>query len=316
MKSKFAALAVMLIMFARPAFAAHTNNRAIYATDIKTSSGTSVFRFPAVLPTASQACVWNADSEPSSLAYGNTLVANTLDERDAQGQSQVWLDSETLLDVHDDFLNATNLTNSVSDWFIGTATGSGSGWTAVTGSPIIGHPGIISFNTGTTNTGYSTFSSANIITFGNSTEWIFDIIFQIPTLSNATDEFQTEAGWNGSWNVAGQISSNGCWLQYDRRTRTTFTAYCANGGTNTSVDTGVTVTAGAWENWRIDVNSAGTAATFYRSGVQKAQITTNIATTAANATQYSAGIVKSAGTTPVSMYIDYARMRAYITGGR
>ena len=54
------------------AMAAHVTDRAIYQTDVKNASGTSVFYFPTTLPLADRACVFNSDQEPTSSSVTST----------------------------------------------------------------------------------------------------------------------------------------------------------------------------------------------------------------------------------------------------
>ncbi len=60
MKSKFL---LLIALFATQALGAHTKARSIYVTDIVTKSGTSIFKLPTALPTASRVPVFNADVE-------------------------------------------------------------------------------------------------------------------------------------------------------------------------------------------------------------------------------------------------------------
>lgn len=56
----------IVCLFPGVAHSAHVIDRAIYQTDVKTASGTSVFSFPVTHPTASRACTFNSDGEAVS----------------------------------------------------------------------------------------------------------------------------------------------------------------------------------------------------------------------------------------------------------
>lgn len=77
---KFKKLLALLLLTTN-AFAVHVSDRSIYATDIKTKSGTAVFNFPTLLPTSTGILYTNADQEPvtsSNLTWDNSSSLFTL----------------------------------------------------------------------------------------------------------------------------------------------------------------------------------------------------------------------------------------------
>lgn len=62
----------LLCLFSSLAIAAHTTDRKVYITDIVGPTGTTVFKFPSVAPTASRACKVNSDGEVTSSSVTDT----------------------------------------------------------------------------------------------------------------------------------------------------------------------------------------------------------------------------------------------------
>lgn len=68
----FKKLILTLILLPGIIFSAHLSKRKIYATDITTKNGTSVFYFPTTLPTANRVSLFNTDREITSSSVTDT----------------------------------------------------------------------------------------------------------------------------------------------------------------------------------------------------------------------------------------------------
>ena len=86
---------------------------------------------------------------------------------------------------------------------------------------------------------------------------------------------------------------------------------CANSGTESTADSGVTVVANTWYTIGLTVNAAGNQVDFTVNGAGAGQITTNIPTPAV---RIGAGAEKSLGTTVESVgLIDFIWCEAGVT---
>lgn len=209
----------------------------------------------------------------------------------------------------------------IEDWIAGTTAGTlnWSNENAGTGAaPSIedtqvdaSHWGILELHTGSTATGRSgtdlgsSATTHSILPSGGNgfSEWLI----KIPTLSTAGERYAFGIGYGDIFNAE---FTNGSYFYYDESVGTTWLAKTANAATRTSVDTAVTVVAGAWIKLRIE-NSGSTSRRFFINGTLVATITTNIPTTAISP---AANVRKSAGTTTRLIYIDYFMMdQVFIT---
>jgi hypothetical protein len=174
----------------------------------------------------------------------------------------------------------------------------------VAGMLSIRKAGILSV--GTTSTGYAEYlergaGSLTHFNLGSSSiamEWVIGL----PILSNGTDSFEVRVGLEA--NNLTQIN-DGIFFRYTHSVNTgKWEAVCRASGNETSIDTGITANAGAWQALKIIVNSAGTTASFYIDGLLVASISTNLPTK----TGYAFGIKKIAGTTNVNLYVNFFKL--------
>lgn len=187
-------------------------------------------------------------------------------------------------------------------------------------SPAAPSVGVVSLDMGTTTTGRSALglvaSVANTAFRFGQGRTRFLSRFAIPVLSNGTDTFTTRLGFVQYTTTE---SSNAAYFRYtDGVNSGKWQAVTRSGGVETAVDTGVTVVAGTFQRFEIDVNAAGTSVAFYIDGVQApaSPITTNIPT-GSNVTGYGVYAQKSAGTTATSGgHVDAIEVEQLLTSAR
>lgn len=187
-------------------------------------------------------------------------------------------------------------------------SGSGSGYDGTIASES-SHPGVAQLSTGTTTTGYAFMAtkSASAVVFG-ADAWTVRIIFQLPDLSDGTDTYTFIAGFGDAPTAASQ--TDGAFIRYTHSVNSgKFQAVTESNTTETATDTGVTVAADTWYRLDISVNAAGTSVVFaLKTGTGSSSTvatnTTNIPTTATRATGIICGLIKSAGTTARTAWVD------------
>lgn len=148
----------------------------------------------------------------------------------------------------------------------------------------------------------------------------FETRVQVPVLSNGTDTFAINAGLMKQKAVNQKIPADGCAFIYDTTSgvsATNWMGVCANAGTGTPVDLGVTVNAGtyvrAWEAY-----DAGST-TGVRFGIDSSTTLTSVTANLPNGTVLGAAVqaAKIAGAGAVNaMKTDWVRGAIYFPKGR
>jgi hypothetical protein len=163
--------------------------------------------------------------------------------------------------------------------------------------------GVVVLEAGTTTTGRAaidTWGSGNTFSYGSG-EVYWETRVRIPTLSDATEEFQIAAGHCFVNNAT--LANNGCGFIYNRAVNgANWQAISRSAGSQTTTNTNVAVAGNTWVKLAFRVNAAGTSVEYFINGVSVATITTNIG---AQADREGAWIIKSAGTTSRTLQIDY-----------
>lgn len=168
--------------------------------------------------------------------------------------------------------------------------------------------GVAQCSSGTTATGLSiiVFSATGLTTGGGTIrpvtagKIIIDMKVSIATLSTGTETFNFLGGLCDSFNTI----SNGIYFSHDANTDTHWTINTKSGGSTTSTNTTVTVTAGQ-EYHLVAIKDAGAnSVTFYVDNVNVGTINTNIPT--GQNLVPGGGLKKSAGTTARTCNIDWA----------
>lgn len=168
--------------------------------------------------------------------------------------------------------------------------------------------GVVSIQTGTvaTNRCGMTLGESSIL-FGSaslSSEWRL----RMGTLSTAAQEYNVYVGFIDNMGAVAE-PVDGVYFKYDRNTSVNWIITTSNNSTRTNTTTGVAVSATTFQKLKAVVNDTGTSVEFFIDGVSVGTHTTNIPTGAGRWTGFGTKIEKTAGTTNVSMYVDYATLQ-------
>jgi hypothetical protein len=123
-----------------------------------------------------------------------------------------------------------------------------------------------------------------------------------PNLSVALQRYVLRSGWS-SMNLPNTINY-GITFEYQDNENGGRWQAITHDGTETTTDTGVTVTASTWYKLEIIVNTAGTSVEFLIDDVSVATNTTNIPTGTGFENFHSDHIMKLVGTTQRTVYLD------------
>lgn len=190
----------------------------------------------------------------------------------------------------------------LSTTLVGTVSAITANGTSVTSTA--NHPGVVALTTGTTTTGRAALYGTSFILGGGRTRW--GAWVAVPVVSDGTDRFGFCAGFLDAFTSATVV--DGLYFNYtDNVASGAWTANASSNSVKTATDavtTGVTATAGQWFFLEIEVNAAGTSATFYVDKVLTNTFTTNIPTGAGRETQIMMSNVKSLGTTSRGVNLD------------
>jgi len=183
-------------------------------------------------------------------------------------------------------------------------------------------PGILVFDTGTTNTGYAVLSvggqyyPADFL-FGAGTYTIESDIY-ISALSTATETYTIKFGFGDVYSGADFV--DGAYFLYSDAgggSPTPNWYKCtASNSTRTKTDTTIAAVAAAWTRLKIVVNADGTSVEYFINDVSAGVVTTNIPTGSGRVTGANLGIIKSAGTTAATIRSDWAWLHIDLTTSR
>ena len=136
---------------------------------------------------------------------------------------------------------------------------------------IANHPGVGILTS--TNTGYaSAYTAVNAMKFTSGTLY-FETMFNIPTLSTASEEFEIVTGLTSQINVA--TPADGVYFKYDRTTNTNWLICGAKSSTTTATDSGVAAATG-WVRLGISWAIGTPLATYYINGTSAGTVSTNL----------------------------------------
>ena len=164
-----------------------------------------------------------------------------------------------------------------------------------------GHPGILRLTTGT-NVGGAIGADIGSITalVPSGGPMMFESTVRVPTLSDGTNTFRVQIGFNDGAQVA--PVNKGFYFSYTHsEAGGQWRGAVNDAGSPSFANTGITVVAGTWYRLGITVDAPGTGLSFYINGNLVATAVAN----PANAGSYGAGIVKSAGASARTLDLDY-----------
>lgn len=188
--------------------------------------------------------------------------------------------------------------------FLKIITGSGANTATVTSAGT--NFGICSIGTGTTTTGFTELAGDNAeVNFG-SLAITNKISFRMTTLPNGTDSATIRLGFGDS--TTGVDPTDGVFLRYSEANSSPIFV-CRSNGSETPSTSALTLTAGIWYTLEIDVDGTGSNAIFKLTD-QIAEsdtktISSNIPTGTSRATGLQNSIIKTAGTSALTVQLDW-----------
>jgi hypothetical protein len=233
-------------------------------------------------------------------------AATTRFVRDWIGSVHPGWDRANWFTFFEEFLNSTNSGGN----FTTGVSGTGAVLSAIAAEP--NHPGIVSVSTGTTATGRAGFGSNALCLRLGGGSLIYEALINIPTLSTSAERYIIRVGLMDTFTAD---AVDGVYFEYDEATSANWKICAANNSTRTKTITSVAVTSG-WTKLYLELNAAGTNATYYANGTSLGSVTTNIPTASGRETSIGAWIIKSAGTTARTFWVDYILLRQAFTTAR
>lgn len=172
---------------------------------------------------------------------------------------------------------------------------------------VTGHQGIVQLSTGTTSGGWSVAGSndSGAAYVVGSEVLRYESLQRIPTLSDGTNTFTVRTGWG---NAVSSDGTNGCFFKYSHAVQSgNWQGVCMNSSVATTCDTTVAVVGGTWYRTTVEINAAGTAATFTVNGAS-CTINSGLPGGTGEEMSFNAAISKSVGTTARDMDVDYVEI--------
>jgi hypothetical protein len=172
------------------------------------------------------------------------------------------------------------------------------------------HPGIGAFWTNGNATAYAgitTPKGTNTILLGSGDYWKYETDIQLKqALSVTSNQYNFISGFTNS--QTSTDGTNGCFIKYTNTTALntpTFVGKCVSNGTaSTCTSTLPTVAVDTWYRTSVEVNSAGTLATFKVNGAS-CTVSSNIPVVSGREVSPQTMMYKMSGTTAVFFTMDY-----------
>ena len=273
--------------------ATYTTGDILYASSANTLSKLGIGSTAEILTVASGIPDW-APKFSGSPITGNGVVYTSAGEWAALDASKYSL-------FFDDFIYSSFSSWSAQwPWYRGVT---GSGTQSIPVTSIVGHPGIMQLETGTTSTGQAGVHRADYIATGS--DFIrFETLVRFPNLSTSSQEFYAYIGIHDA--LAGITTvTDGFYFEYDRGNSVNWRGCCtAAAATTRTTGTDVAVASNTWQHLMFEMNAAGTSCTFYVDGTSIGSVTANIP---ASAYMIAAYIKKMAGSTERTCQIDFIK---------
>ena len=271
----------------------------------------------------------NSSSEPTGVAGG--MYYNS-----ALGQFRCyeidhWRDC--LASARSSYYYTNDLTSTMTSNFSDGVLidfGSGTGADVIQPTPAgtVGHPGIAEMTTGTTGTGASgidAVQSDQVYRLGNNDYWRYESSVRVPVLSTSGQTFVIYSGFRSGTATSSDTVVDQCAFRYSSTVALgngKWQGICAGaGGSASTCDSGITLTANQWYRLTITVNAAGNSVNFQvdgstTNGTGQCQVTTNIPTTSGHEVSIHNDLAKTNGTTEVAVDLDYVEVNGQFGSSR
>ena len=231
------------------------------------------------------------------------------------GTNASWFDPSNETYLFDDFIGTITSQVMPNMCFTNVQSGTGSATTAsITNSNK--NPGTLDLITGTTSTGYSLIRLGS----NNNTNWPIIVgggaitaiwLCKLSALSNGTDTYAARLGLMNA-NVA-QAVNNGIYFDYnDTGALPNWNRATAASNSRTVTDSTVAASTN-YVKLQMNINAAGSSIEYFINGVS---VGSNVATIPSGAIGPCAFILKSAGSTSVTLTVDYFYMYQKLTSAR
>ena len=178
-------------------------------------------------------------------------------------------------------------------------------------------PGVIALVTGTTTTGYATlyaaYAAMQNIAFGGGT-YTFESDVYIDSLSTVGEEYILRLGFGDNLNAD---FVDGVYFEYDRLGSGNNWFLCSSSNSaRTKVDSTIPVGAAGWIRLKIIVNANASIADMYINNSLCYHLNTNIPSGSGRELTSLIQLVKSAGTTPRTVRVDWIWLHFDLTASR
>lgn len=229
-----------------------------------------------------------------------------------------WFDPRNTMQIWDDFLTDVNSSGNGNTTFIHNFSGTGATATPnLSGVVDSGHPGVLQMTPGTTNSGSSELRYGP----NNTTAWPIVLgggqltiiwVVKLDQLSNGTDTFVVRFGLGNANNGADPAS--GIYFEGDSNANANWLIKTAKASSRTSTASNSTIDT-SWHTFMIQANAAASSIAYFIDNVA-----VNVSPLSSNIPTAQIGplimITKSAGTTAVTMEVDYFYMYQKLTVSR
>ena len=249
-----------------------------------------------------------AGSSIRVIASDGTVTCETDDS--GAGAPNLWDDVPSTAELY--------MTNGASlDPFGLTNSGAGATTTAHGTSFTPDRPMVLQQSTGSTatgRTGYGLGCSAGAhVVYTSGITWVTGFGVYLEDLSDGTNTYVWRGGHKDG---LGADAVDGCYVRYDPAASAEWQCVCANSSSRTINNSGVTVAADTWYDWKITVTGTASAVFELDGAAVCGTITTDIPSGVARASSLCFEPVKSVGTTPTLVFLDYAYTRPSGLAGR
>ncbi len=230
------------------------------------------------------------------------------------GSSVRWYNPRNTYFIHEEFLGRYSTASAVfrSAIFSHTVVGSTIETTGAFASAA--HPGVIVLSTGALATDVVGIQTDTTCLLFGGGRMILNFMIRIPTLSDGTDRYNLYLGF-GDTLVAGEFVDGAYFIYSDNINSGNWRLSTASNSTRTTFDTSTAVDTN-WHLLTVDVNAAGTLASFFIDGSSVGTINTNIPTGAGRQFGIDFKMDKALGTNPRSLEIDFATFYNLLTATR